>query len=418
MLNSNREKSRRRFLGALGASAAWSGLPAGSAAQSRSPEPLPSDDRKLKITSVKAYPVAIGGSFRGATAKFSSDFDPARWRYRGPFAQLVGAIIVEIGTDQGIIGYGMGGGGAAAVAVVERYLSHLLVGANPLNVELLWDQMYSSSSYCGRRGIVVMALSGVDLALWDIAGKHAGRPVYQLIGGTTKDKVPAYYTGFEVEKAKAMGFNAFKIPLREGVVEGRDGMKRIEAQLAEVRKAIGPEAQLLIECGSLWDVPYTLEMDKRLAELRPEFFEEPLLPDDIEGYETLCREVRNTRIASGEHEYTRFGFHELIRHKAVHVLQPDITWSGGLTELRRIAALAAAHSLPVLLHRGGSSYGLNLILATPNCRVAESFGILENTNEIMMAMMPRFENGYYYPSQKPGFGVDLNEALIRKHLRE
>src|SRR5262245_11945077 len=224
MPNSKSEKSRRRFLGALGASAAWSGLPAGLAAQSRSPESITSDERKLKITSVKAYPVAIGASFRGTAPKFSSDFDPARWRYRGPFAQLVGAIIVEIGTDQGIIGYGMGGGGAAAVTIIERYLRHLLLGANPLNVELLWDQMYSSSSYCGRRGLVVMALSGVDLALWDIAGKHAGRPVHQLIGGTTKDKVPAYYTGFDVEKAKTMGFNAFKIPVREGVVEGREGM--------------------------------------------------------------------------------------------------------------------------------------------------------------------------------------------------
>ncbi len=128
--------------------------------------------------------------------------------------------------------------------------------------------------------------------------------------------------------------------------------------------------------------------------------------------------MRGTRVASGEHEYTRFGFQELIRHNAVHVLQPDVTWSGGLTESRRIAALAATHSLPVIPHRGGSAYGLHFILSTPNCEMAESFGTAENANDLMLAMSSRFEEGYYHSNNKPGFGVELTESLLKRHVRQ
>jgi L-rhamnonate dehydratase len=372
----------------------------------------------LKITSVKAYPVALVGRQTLQKPQFRSEFDPARWRWRGPLAQLTGAIVVEVRTDQGITGHGLGSGGGAAAYVIEHHFEHLLRGANPLRAELLWDQMYTASSFYGRRGLVVMALSGVDLALWDIAGKQAGRPVHSLLGGPVKERVPAYYTGHDVEGALRIGFRAFKWPIREGVAEGRDGMKRTIETLRRVRGLIGPDAELMLECGSLWDVPYTLEMCERMAGLRLMFVEEPLLPDDLDGYERLCGEVRGTQIASGEHEYTRFGFQELIRRKAAHVLQPDVTWCGGLSEARRIAALASAASLPLVPHRGGSAYGLHFILATPHCNLAESFGTGESANELMLAMSSRFKNGYYYPSEKPGFGVEITEALLKQHVRQ
>ena len=305
--------------------------------------------------------------------------------------------------------------GGAAKYVIENHLADLLIGANPLAVELIWDQMYNSSLFYGRKGLVIMAISGVDLALWDIRGKRAGLPVHKLLGGPVKARVPAYFTGFDVEVGLKLGFRAFKQPIRDGVNEGREGMKRIENRLREVRKIIGPDCQLMIDCLCQWDVPYTLEMAQRLQDVRLYWIEEPLSPDDITGYAQLCREVRGTLIASGEHEYTRFGFAELLRHGAVKILQPDTTWSGGLTELRKIAALAAAESLPVIPHRGGSPYGLSMILTTPNCPLAESFGIGESSNELMHALTPRFEDGYYYPTDKPGFGVELSEALLRKH---
>ncbi|MEO7649807.1 MAG: enolase C-terminal domain-like protein [Bryobacteraceae bacterium] len=373
---------------------------------------LSAADSRLQISSVKAIPIKVAGMSGRAIPKFTSDFDPARSKYIGPFAQLGGAILVEIKTVQGITGYGMGGGGGAAAFIIENHLRHLLEGTNALNVELLWEQMYNSTLLYGRRGIVVMAMSGIDLALWDIRGKHAGQPVHQLLGGPTKDKVPAYYTGNNVEAALKLGFRAFKHPIKNGLNEGREGMKKTIEELRRIRGLIGPDAQLMIDCICTWDVPYTLEMAERMQELRLYFIEEPVSPDNIEGYAQLCREVKGTRIASGEHEYTRYGFGELLRQNAVQILQPDTTWCGGLTELRRIAAMAAAHNLPMVPHRGGSPYGLSVILTTPNCPFAESFCTLENTGPLMAAMTSKFDNGFYYPSDKPGFGVDITPSML------
>jgi L-rhamnonate dehydratase len=367
---------------------------------------------RLTITSVKAYPINVPGMNGGAVPTFASDFDPARSRWIGPFAQLGGAIMVEIRTEQGITGYGMGGGGAAAATIIEHHLGPLITGANALNVELIWEQMYNSTLFYGRKGVVIMAISGVDLALWDIRGRHAGQPVYKLLGGPNRDKVPAYYTGAAMDKALELGFRAFKYPIRHGLTEGREGMKKTLADLREIRAKIGPDNQLMIDVTCQWDVAYTLEMADRMQEFRLFWIEEPVSPDNLDGYAQLCREIRGPLIASGEHEYTRFGFEELISHKAVKLLQPDTTWSGGLTEVRRIAALAAAHNLPMAPHRGSSPYGLSVILTTPSCILAESFGILEKSTPLLAAMTSRFENGFYYPSEKPGFGVDITPAML------
>jgi L-rhamnonate dehydratase len=369
-------------------------------------------DARLKISSVKAYPIKVAGMAGGALPKFTSDFDPGRSRWIGPFSQLGGAILVEIKTEQGLTGYGMGGGGGAAAYIIEHHLGPLITGASPLNVEAIWEQMYSSTLFYGRKGVTIMAISGVDLALWDIRGKHAGQPVYKLLGGPNRDKVPAYYTGFDVDGALKLGFRAFKHPIRHNLDAGREGMKKVVAELREIRSKIGPESQLMIDVLCQWNVPHTLEMADRMQEFRLYWIEEPLSPDDLEGYAQLCREVRGPLIASGEHEYTRFGFEELINHKAVKLLQPDTTWSGGLTEVRRIGALAAAHNLPMAPHRGGSPYGLGVILTTPGCVLAESFGTLEKASPIMAAMTSRFENGYYYPSDRPGFGVEITPSML------
>ena len=369
-------------------------------------------DPSLEIDSVKAYPIKVAGMAGGAAPKFASDFDPARSRWIGPFSQLGGAILVEIKTRQGLTGYGMGGGGGAAAYIIEHHLGPLITGANPLHVEAIWEQMYNSSLFYGRKGVTVMAISGLDLALWDIRGKHAGQPVHKLLGGPNRDKVPAYYTGFDVDNALKLGFRAFKHPIRHGLDSGREGMKKVVAELREIRGKIGSDNQLMIDVTCQWNVPHTLEMADRMQEFRLYWIEEPLSPDNLEGYAQLCREVRGPLIASGEHEYTRFGFEELIGHKAVKLLQPDTTWSGGLTEVRRIASLAAAHNLPVAPHRGGSPYGLGVIFTSPGCVLAESFGTLEKSTPIMKAMTSRFENGYYYPSDKPGFGVDITPSML------
>lgn len=360
-----------------------------------------------RIDSVRARVLPLLGTGRFGTAKFKDDYDPNRNRWFGPFSQLSGSILVEIKTTGGLTGYGLGGGGSAAVHVIETHLKDLLLKADPANIELLWDQMYNSSLFYGRKGIAIQAISGIDLALWDLAGKTANLPVYKLLGGKTKDRVPVYLTSKKVELGLDKGIRAYKLPIDSSPHEGKEGMRKAVAEIEAARKAIGPDAELMIDVLCRWNVPYTMEMADRLAPSKLMFIEEPLNPDDLAGYHQLCQRIETTKIAHGEHEYTRYGFENLITRKAAHILQPDITWSGGLTELRRIAALAQAAQLPIIPHRGGSLFGLHFILATPNCNLAESFGIGEPGNEMMQAMSPKFADGHIYPSDKPGFGLSL-----------
>ena len=364
-----------------------------------------------RIDSVRARVLPLLGTGRFGTAKFKDDYDPNRNRWFGPFSQLSGSILVEIKTTGGLTGYGLGGGGSAAVHVIETHLKDLLLKADPANIELLWDQMYNSSLFYGRKGIAIQAISGIDLALWDLAGKTANQPVYKLLGGKTKDRVPVYLTSKKVELGLDKGIRAYKLPIDSSPHEGKEGMRKAVAEIEAARKAIGQDADLMIDVLCRWNVPYTIEMADRLAPSKLMFIEEPLNPDDMAGYHQLCEKVQTTKIAHGEHEYTRYGFENLIARKAAHILQPDITWSGGLTELRRIAALAQAAQLPIIPHRGGSLFGLHFILATPNCNLAESFGIGEPGNEMMQAMSPKFSDGHIYPSDLPGFGLTLPQPF-------
>tara|TARA_Y100000588_G_scaffold315524_1_gene343640 strand:- start:419 stop:1654 length:1236 start_codon:yes stop_codon:yes gene_type:complete len=406
---------RRQFIGGV--------LAASTAASLKISEPLFGDHNtasgKLKITSVDAYPVKLWErSSQGKLPEFTSDYDPKRWRYTGPFAQLASAIVVIIKTNQGVTGYGLGAGGKVACEIIHGHLRNLLLGTNPLNIEMLWDQMFTSGNFYGRRGVFVMALSGVDCALWDILGKHAGQPVYRLLGGTTKERIPVYHTGDpeNVESGLKLDIQHFKVVCREGLPQGEAGKRRTLKALNEVRKTIGPDRTMMIECIAGWDdVDFTIDMARRMEHLKLYWIEEPLSPDNILGYERLVSEINSTRIANGEHEYTRFGFAELIRHKAADVLQPDVSWCGGVTSLRRIGAMAAAANLEFTPHRGGSLFGLPLCLSSTECNWAESFGITDNGTELMNAMSSKFEAGYYLPSDEPGFGTSITEDMVKEH---
>jgi L-rhamnonate dehydratase len=399
-------------------------LAAGAAASFKMPSPLLADHHgsndKLKITSVDAYPVKLWErSSQGKLPEFTSDFDPKRWRYTGPFAQLAGAIIVVIKTNQGITGFGMGGGGKVGCEIIEGHLRHLLVGTNPLNIEMLWDQMYTSSNFYGRRGVFVMALSGVDNALWDVFGKYADQPVYRLLGGTTKERIPVYHTGVpeNIQTGLDLNIQHFKVVIWDGLAEGEDGKRRTVKTLKKIRKLVGPDKTIMIECVAGWDdVEYTIDMARRLEEVGLYWIEEPLSPDNILGYERLVKEIDSTRIANGEHAYTRFDFAELIRHNAADVLQPDVTWCGGVTSLRKISALAATHGLEFTPHRGGSLFGLPLCLSSGQCNWAESFGTTDEGTDLMNAMSADFDDGFYMPVDKPGFGTALTEKLVKEHV--
>lgn len=377
---------------------------------------VPQSKGPLRIASVEAVPVRLWSrSSQGRLPEFQGAYDPRRWRYSGPYSQLASAIVVSIKTDQGLVGYGLGAGGAVACQIIQGHLQHLLVGADPLNVELLWDQMYASGLYYGRRGVFVMALSGIDNALWDIVGKYAELPVHRLIGGGKRGKVPGYFTNADPDVGLALGFQHFKVPIRDGVLEGREGMAHTERTLAEARDAVGPERTLMIDCGCRWDdIGFTLELARRLEPVGLYFIEEPLSPDNILGYQRLVREVGSTLIVSGEHEYTQHGYAMLLHHQATEILQPDVSWCGGLTALRKIAAMGAERRLPMIPHRGSSLYGMPVVL-TADAPLAESFGTGDEATDLMLAMASPYRDGHYYPNEKPGFGTELTERMVQQH---
>ena len=371
----------------------------------------------LRITSVDAYPIYINQRSDGLldAPSFTGDDDVRRWRYGGPFEQLPSAIIAIIKTDQGITGFGMGAGGSAAVEIIDGHLKHLLLGASPLNVEQLWDQMYTSGIFYGRRGLFVMALSALDNALWDIAGKVAGLPVHQLLGGADRDRLEIYQTNGDFQAGKAAGVRNFKRTTAGGPRMSQQALDRYVNSVLEARDSLGPDVRLMTDCVSRdGTVEWALALAERLRPANLYFMEELLSPDDVFGYAELARRIGKqgagwTRIACGEHEYTEHGFNMLVQLGSADILQPDITWCGGTTAGRRIARLVENADLEIIPHRGGSSWGFPIALTSPSCTMAESF---PEGSEILDAMSCRVENGYVIAPTEPGFGTKLTEQMI------
>ena len=330
-----------------------------------------------------------------------------------PSTPEMGGFTVEIATDKGLKGYGAGGPGGGLV--VEKHFVKLLLGEDPANLERLWDILWRSSMSYGRAGIAINAISGVDLALWDLAGMTLEAPVYRLLGGETKPRIPAYCTGNDIQQHIRFGFKRLKLAMAHGPADGLDGMRKNAELVKRTREALGPDGDIMLDCWMAWTERYTLEMAEMVAPYRVYWMEECLPPHDYAGFGRLNAAIRSTRIVTGEHEYTRYGFRQLLEHRAAQIWQPDIQWCGGLTELRRIAAMAAAYDIPVIPHGGGARDSVHFIMATPNSPWAELFmpapggpeevyRRYEEDNHITRGP----EGIYVRPSELPGFGWDFD----------
>lgn len=279
---------------------------------------------------------------------------------------------VEISTDKGVKGYGYGG--RAGGYIVEGHLVKLLMGEDPFDIERLWDIMWRSTMSYGRMGVTMNAISGVDIALWDIAGKALKTPLYKLLGGQTKDRIPTYCTGNDIEQHVEFGFKRLKLAVPHGPADGREGMKKNEELVKRARAALGPDGDIMLDCWMAWTERYTIEMAEMLAPYRIYWMEEVLQPHDYAGFGRLRKAIQSTRIVTGEHEYGRYGFRKLLEHEAAEIWQPDGQWCGGLTELRKIAAMAAAYDIPVIPHAGGlSPETVAFTMATTNAPWCELF---------------------------------------------
>ena len=318
----------------------------------------------------------------------------------------MGQILVAVDTDVGLRGYGVGGGGAAGVHVVRTVLRDLLLGADPEPIETIWQRMYKATLPFGRKGLAIMALSGLDLALWDLRGKAAQLPLAEVLGGTVGTPIPAYATIVgEPEKIIAQGYQAVKIHFMN--FKTPPTLAQVVDFAGQIRDKIGPQRRLMLDAFMTWDVPTTLNMEQALRPFELDWIEEPLLPDDWAGYAQLTDKCQ-IPIAGGEHEYTSAAFLELIERKLHQVLQPDVCWCGGLTELVKIYRAAQAAGVRVCPHRGSEPWSLHAIAALDSHPLAESprpwMHWVQNAPQII--------NGFVTLGDSAGFGIEIDEGLL------
>jgi D-arabinonate dehydratase len=327
-----------------------------------------------------------------------------------------GLDLVKIETDAGITGIGLGGGGRVGRATIET-LTPLLIGEDPIDVERLWHKMWVPK-LIGRRGLTTRAISAIDIGLWDIRAKVAGLPLYKLLGGY-RDRVPTYIAGGYYEEGKGlrelaqemidnveMGARAIK--MKVGAVPIREDVERVKV----VREAIGPDVKLLVDANCAYRYYEAIQLAKRIEEYDIFWFEEPVAPDDYEGHRKLA-EATTIPIATGENEYTRYGFRDLIAHNAAAILNADAKILGGVTEFMKVAALAQAHDLDIAPH-GSQDIHVHLVAAISNGLILEYY---RDTVDPLWAKMYHTtlrlnDDGTVSPPDVPGIGVDPNYEVL------
>src|SRR5438270_6656659 len=265
---------------------------------------------------------------------------------------------VEVVADDGTTGQFGPSFDETAPIVLSKLAQHV-VGQDALAYERMWDVLYRQDRHA-RKGYEMMAISAVDCALWDLRGKLLGLPVYRLLGGPTRERVECYASmlsfshdpGLVRERAQwavAQGFKAQKWFFRHGPSDGLAGMEKNVALVRTLREAVGPAVEIMLDCWMGWDATYAIRLLERIAEYRPRWMEEPVPPDRI-GDLAMIRRACRVPIATGEHEYTRWGFLQLLQAEAVDVIQADPDWCGGISELVKVCTLASAWGRHVVPH--------------------------------------------------------------------
>jgi len=333
---------------------------------------------------------------------------PGDWRTQ------LGQIVVEVQTDSGLRGLGVGGGGAASIHVIETVLRDLLVGREAEDVEGLHRQMCRHTAFYGRQGLVVMAISGVDLALWDLRGKSRKQSVAEMLAETAghafeiERPLPTYLTVFDDAAAQAaIEAGHFAIKLHVERFGDQPDVAALARLVAQTRRRLGVAAEIMLDAFARWDVETALRVAEAIAPHDITWLEEPLPPDDLPGYARLMRESP-VPIAGGEHEYLASGFRRLIDDRLHAVLQPDVNWCGGLTTLVEIYNMARKAGVRVCPHRGCEPYALPAIAALDPRPLAESPRTWFNC----LAGAPVAREGVIRASTSPGFGVSVSPGVF------
>jgi L-alanine-DL-glutamate epimerase-like enolase superfamily enzyme len=314
--------------------------------------------------------------------------------------------------------------------IIDLYLTPLLIGADPWNIEFLWQRMYRKTMAFGRKGIVMAAISGVDIALWDILGKSAKQPVYRLLGGRTKPRIPVYASRLYSDKLdklaeeargyKDAGYKAMKLRFGWGPADGAAGMQSNIDLVRTVRNTVGDEIDVMADAYMGWTLDYAKRMLPLLEAFHLRWLEEPVIPDDIHGYAEL-KSYGRIPIAGGEHEFTLYGFRDLLAARAVDYIQFDTNRVGGITQARKIAALAESHSIPVVPH-AGQMHNYHVVMASLNSPIAEYFPVVdvEVGNELFWYIFdgePKAKSGFIdLDDNIPGLGLTINEENVAENF--
>jgi D-galactarolactone cycloisomerase len=349
-----------------------------------------------------------------------------------------GTMIVELITDDGVTGWGEAlchglQPPEIAATIVQAALKPIVVGADPFDVDVLWERMYNRTRPFGQKGAVPNAISAVDIAIWDCLGRALGKPVHKLLGGAYRTEVQPYATGFyrlkegrypadavdEARRHIGKGFTAMKLKIGFGV---EDDIAYVHA----VRDAIGPAPRLMVDANHAYNVGAARRILKAIEPAHIHWFEEPISPEDIDGYREL-KNLTDIYLAAGENEFTKIGFREWVARRAVDILQPDICSAGGFTECRKISALAQAWHMPIVPHVWASGIGLaaslQLLATLPPAPLA--LRPIEPMLEYDQSAHPfrqdlihgaiTMKDGMVRIPDGPGLGVEIDRAILERY---
>jgi len=386
----------------------------------------------VKITSIKSHVLRY---------ELENELGYSQQYYKHRTAHLV-----EIETDENITGWGeCFGPGNIALAnkfIVEKVIQPLIKGENPTNKEYIWHKVYNSLRDSGQKGMPIQALSGIDIALWDILSKKANLPLYQLLGGKCNNQIPVYGYGMmlqekpveqlielfqkEAKEIKEKNFKAMKMKIGIGP---KNDLKLVKA----VREAIGDDYKLMVDANHAYNLSDALQVGKGLDEMNIYWFEEPVAPEDYEGYKELKKKL-NTNIAGGEAEFTKYGWNQLIKNRCVDIAQPEVCGLGGITEYLKISALAQSNFIPIINHVWGTALSiavnLHLLTAMPDMpgglfpskpmlefdTTSKNKFITELTEEKFSILDEvKNNNGFAKPLEGIGIGINPSKDFIKKY---
>ena len=384
---------------------------------------------EVHIKQIRAFTVRGGGAdyhdqepdhwIDGQISTPMSKYPEYRAQRRSFGLNVLGSLVVEIEASNGEVGVAVTTGGDLGCWIIEKHLARFIEGKKVSEIAMMWDQMFNATLFYGRKGIVINAISGVDLALWDLLGRIRQLPVYELLGGAAHNELNFYATGPRPDIAKELGFIGGKLTLVHSPAEGLSGLEQNLNLLREMRSKVGDGFWLMYDCWMSLTVEYALQLANAGVEFGLKWIEECLPPDDYWGYAELKSRVpQGMLVTTGEHEATLLGFKLLLDMNCADIIQPDVGWCGGLTELIRIADLADEYRVPVVPH-GSSVYSYHFVITRPSTEFAEFLMMAPKADRIVPMFNPLLigeplpKNGKLNVAalDKPGFGVELNREL-------